>query len=85
MNYLKKVLISFILFFSLFTIFLGKVSAKEVNVYIPDFKYESDWFNELVKHNPIITKQEIHENPKGYLIQNTYSSISLNYYFLYKN
>ena len=34
MNYLKKVLISFILFFSLFTIFLGKVSAKEVNVYM---------------------------------------------------
>lgn len=34
MKCLKKVLISFILFFSLFTIFLGKVSAKEVNVYM---------------------------------------------------
>ena len=34
MKSLEKILISFILIFSLFTIFLGKVSAKEVNVYI---------------------------------------------------
>ena len=51
---------------------IWKFFNEQVNVYIPDYKYDSDWFNELIQNNPVITKEEIHENPKGYLIQNTY-------------
>lgn len=46
----------------------------EVNVYVPDYdEFDSEWFKELVKHNPVVTKEQIWANPKGYLVQNTYA------------
>ncbi len=52
-----------------------KFFNKDVNVYVPDFNYDQPWFDELMQHAHIITKKEIHENPKKYLIQNTYPHI----------
>ncbi|MBQ7890137.1 MAG: hypothetical protein IJ356_10295 [Erysipelotrichaceae bacterium] len=54
---------------------IWKFFNEPVNVYVPDFKYDQDWFKELMAHNPVITLKDIHENPKGYLIQNTYAHI----------
>ena len=52
-----------------------KFFNKDVNVYVPDFNYDQPWFDELMQHAHIITKKEVHENPKKYLIQNTYPHI----------
>lgn len=52
-----------------------KFFHKPVSIYIPDFKFEGEWFDELINNNPIITKAMIHENPRGYLLQNSYEYI----------
>ena len=52
-----------------------KFFNQPINVYIPDFNYEQEWFKELIENNHVITKEEIYKNPKGYLIQNTYEHI----------
>ena len=54
---------------------IWKFFNEPVNVYIPDYNYEQEWFNDLINNNKVITKQEIHENPRKYLIQNTYEHI----------
>jgi ribonuclease J len=52
-----------------------KFFNKDVNVYVPDFRYNQPWFDELMQHATVITKKEVHENPSKYLIQNTYAHI----------
>lgn len=54
---------------------IWKFFKKPIHVYVPDYKYDEPWFEELLKNNPVVTKEEIHRNPKGYLIQNTYEHI----------
>ena len=52
-----------------------KYFNEPVNVYLVDKKYEQDWYKELIKNNPVITKKEIWKQPNKYLIQNTYEHI----------
>ena len=52
-----------------------KFFNKPIHVYVTDNRYTQPWFKELLENNPVVTKQEIHQNPKGYLIQNTYEHI----------
>ena len=52
-----------------------KFFNKDVNVYVPDFKYDQPWFNELMEHATVVSKKDVHENPSKYLIQNTYPHI----------
>lgn len=54
---------------------IWKFFQQPIHVYVPDYKYDEPWFEELLKNNPVVTKEEIHGNPKGYLIQNTYEHI----------
>ena len=50
-----------------------KFFNKPVNVYVPDCDvFHADWYQELISNNTVITKEEIWNNPRGYLIQNTY-------------
>ncbi|MBR3841571.1 MAG: hypothetical protein IKM20_10580 [Erysipelotrichales bacterium] len=52
---------------------IWKFFDKPVNVYVPDYdEYGQAWYEELVSNNPVITKEDIWKNPKGYLIQTTY-------------
>ena len=51
---------------------IWKYFNEPVNVYVPDYTYEQDWFTELMENNPQVTLQQIHQNPRGYLLQNTY-------------
>ena len=51
---------------------IWKFFNANIHVYIPDYKYNEPWFYELIDSNPVVTKQEIHQNPSKYLIQNTY-------------
>lgn len=54
---------------------IWKFFDQPVPVYVPDYNYTQTWFDELIQHNPVIKKEEIMANPKGYLIQNTYAHI----------
>jgi len=51
---------------------IWKFFNQPIHVYVPDYNYHQTWFKELINNNPVVTKQEIHANPKGYLVQSTY-------------
>jgi ribonuclease J len=61
---------------------LYKFYGMQPNVFIPDSRrYPDDpaaqpeWFRELLANSRIITREEIHNNPSGYLLQNSYRHI----------
>lgn len=54
---------------------IWKFFGEPIHVYVPDYNYTQQWFKELIQNNPIVTLQQIHQNPEGYLVQNTYEHI----------
>ena len=47
-------------------------------IYIPDYsKYQSDaeWLKIILANSTVVTKEEIHQNPNQFLLQNTYKNI----------
>ena len=54
---------------------INKFFNKRVNIIIPDNLYKPSCYEEVIKYNDVIEKQDILNNPNKYLLQNSYPNI----------